>query len=84
MLITFEGIDGSGKTTQIRLLSEYLERQNKKYLILREPGGTAFNIASFKKFDKSGQRIIFIQRCPCGSCREVNKPSTPKGNYCAL
>ena len=39
-LITFEGIDGSGKTTQIDLLEEQLIRNNIPYLILREPGGT--------------------------------------------
>jgi dTMP kinase len=43
MLITFEGIDGSGKTTQVRLFSQFLEQQNKKYIVLREPGGTPFS-----------------------------------------
>lgn len=40
MLITFEGIDGSGKTTQIQLLKEKLKKQNKEVAIFREPGGT--------------------------------------------
>ncbi len=39
-LITFEGIDGSGKTTQIRLMSSWLEQRNFRYRIIREPGGT--------------------------------------------
>jgi len=38
--ITFEGIDGSGKTTQINLLEEKLSQQGISTLILREPGGT--------------------------------------------
>ena len=38
--ITFEGIDGSGKTTQIDLLEEELAKQDIATLILREPGGT--------------------------------------------
>ena len=38
--ITFEGIDGCGKTTQIELLSEYLNSINKQNIIVREPGGT--------------------------------------------
>ncbi len=42
MFITFEGIDGSGKTTQLNLLKEFLESQNKKVITLREPGGTDF------------------------------------------
>ncbi|MCX7879778.1 MAG: dTMP kinase [Ignavibacteria bacterium] len=40
MLITFEGIDFCGKTTQIKLLSEYLIRKKKKVITIREPGGT--------------------------------------------
>ncbi len=38
--ITFEGNDGSGKTTQILRLSEYLKEKGREVLLLREPGGT--------------------------------------------
>lgn len=38
--ITFEGIDGSGKTTQIKLLKNRLIRMDEKVISLREPGGT--------------------------------------------
>ena len=40
MFISFEGIDFSGKSTQIELLKDYLVDHNKKVEILREPGGT--------------------------------------------
>lgn len=40
LLITFEGIDGAGKTTQINLFQEYLEQLHLPYVYLREPGGT--------------------------------------------
>lgn len=41
VLITLEGIDGCGKTTQARLLQERLELDNSPHLATREPGGTA-------------------------------------------
>ena len=40
MFITFEGIDLAGKSTQIKLLQEYLIKKNKRVKVVREPGGT--------------------------------------------
>jgi len=39
--ISFEGIEGCGKTTQIGLLSDYLKKHNSPFTVTREPGGTA-------------------------------------------
>jgi dTMP kinase len=39
--ITFEGLDGSGKTTQLRKLAAWLESEGHKVVTLRQPGGTA-------------------------------------------
>lgn len=38
--ITFEGIDGCGKTTQLRFAREYLESCGRTCVVTREPGGT--------------------------------------------
>lgn len=39
LFITFEGADGCGKTTQLNLLKEYLEKNGYDVLVTREPGG---------------------------------------------
>lgn len=42
--ITFEGIDGSGKSTQLRLVSNYLKECGCRLLLTREPGGTTIGL----------------------------------------
>jgi dTMP kinase len=43
-LISFEGLDGAGKTTQMTLLERWLDAQNIVYVSTREPGGTALGV----------------------------------------
>ena len=41
MFVTFEGLDGSGKTTQLQRLAAVLEAEGRRVVTLRQPGGTA-------------------------------------------
>ena len=39
-IIVFEGIEGSGKTSHIKNVEKYLKQNNKKFIKIREPGGS--------------------------------------------
>ncbi len=43
MFISFEGLDFSGKSTQVDLLKNYFESNGKDVLLIREPGGTSIS-----------------------------------------
>ena len=45
IFITMEGPDGAGKTTQIELLKDYLNKKGYDVLITRDPGGNAVSEA---------------------------------------
>ncbi len=62
LLITFEGPEGSGKTTLINAIAAYLAEKGEDPMILREPGGTEI-----------GERIrnILLDRASEGMCAET-------------
>ncbi|MEX0770762.1 MAG: dTMP kinase [Balneolaceae bacterium] len=66
MLITFEGIDGCGKSTQIELLNSWLGDRNVSCRIFREPGGVALSenirsllLATREEMDPVTELLLF-------------------------
>ncbi|PLS30383.1 thymidylate kinase [Bifidobacterium margollesii] len=45
LFVSFEGVDGVGKTTQVERLRQYLESRDRTVLVTREPGGTPLGAA---------------------------------------
>ena len=60
MFITLEGPDGSGKTTQARLLAEWLQGQGYDVVLTREPGGTDI-----------GDQIRAVLHDPCNNAMDA-------------
>lgn len=57
LLITFEGIEGCGKTTHIKLLADFLRKNSYMVVQTREPGGTSLG-ESIRKIIKYGNNKI--------------------------
>jgi dTMP kinase len=88
MFITFEGIDFSGKSTQIELLKDYLIDNNKKVEVLREPGGTEIsekirNILLDNKNEKlfAEAELFLFSASRAQLVREKIRPYLEKGIY---
>ena len=61
-LITFEGCDGSGKSTQLKLLSEYLTKEGIPHIFTREPGGGKISEA-IREILLSGKNMEMTNEC---------------------
>jgi dTMP kinase len=88
MFISFEGIDFSGKSTQIELLKDYLVEHNKKVEILREPGGTEISekvrrILLDNKNEKmfAEAELLLFSASRAQLLREKIRPYLQKGIY---
>jgi dTMP kinase len=88
MFITFEGIDFCGKSTQVKLLKDYLIEQNKKVYLIREPGGTEISEKIREVLlDKKNNamvmetEIFLFSASRAQLVREVIRPYLQKGFY---
>lgn len=60
--ITYEGCDGCGKSTQLRLLSEYLTKHGIPHIFTREPGGGKISEA-IREILLSGKNMEMTDEC---------------------
>ncbi|MGD9015637.1 MAG: dTMP kinase [Candidatus Omnitrophota bacterium] len=86
--ITFEGPEGSGKSTQGKLLVKYLKSKGRKALFLREPGGTSVSEKIRKiLLDKSNHRIsslsemLLYMAARAQLVQEIIKPALARGYF---
>jgi len=92
--IVFEGIDGSGKTTQINQLSKWITEsnlipKNKQLVITREPGGTKLGHSirsllldtSIEKNPDSITELLLYAADRAQHVNEIIRPSLQKGNW---
>jgi dTMP kinase len=86
LFISFEGGEGSGKTTQIKLLHEYLEAQGKSCTLTREPGGcpsaeairSLLLTGSADKWDPVAETLLF-QAARIEHVERVIRPALARG-----
>jgi dTMP kinase len=85
MFVSIEGIDGCGKTTQIKLLAEYLSQLGVEFTIVREPGGTRVGeeirqILLHKDFQLcSESELLLFLAARAQIVREVVRPALESG-----
>lgn len=85
MFISFEGIDGAGKTTQIAEVKKWLESRGKEVILVREPGGTDFseeirNILLNKKIEiNSTSELMLFEAARADLCEKVIRPALDSG-----
>jgi len=86
MFISFEGPDGSGKTTQIRKLAQFLQAQGYQVVVTREPGGTSigdqirdilFRMENTAMHPRT--EILLFQASRAQHVEELIKPSIQQG-----
>lgn len=88
LFITFEGTEGSGKSTQIGLTAEWLRSQGREVLTIREPGGTPIGeeIRHLLKHSEANRNmtpeaeLLLMNASRAQLVREVIRPALAEGN----
>ncbi|MGE4557783.1 MAG: dTMP kinase [Desulfovibrionaceae bacterium] len=82
MFITFEGIEGTGKTTQITRLKQHMEDMGRQVLLTREPGGSRIGrelrrlLLTMESSDLTGETELFLYLADRAQhVREVIRPA---------
>ena len=89
--ITFEGCEGCGKSTQVRLLKEYLEREGIPFIQAREPGGTEIS-EKIREIILDRSNSLMVDECEallyaaarCQTIKEVILPALCEGKLVIL
>ena len=86
IFITFEGIDGCGKSTQCEMLKDFLKANGKDFIFVREPGGTVIGerireILLDKKNSQMTPRteLLLFEAARAQITEEVIKPALEEG-----
>jgi dTMP kinase len=82
-LVTFEGIDGCGKSTQVKLFSEKMKKLGHRVILFREPGGTVIG-EGLRKLLKNGENaaeaeLFMLAAARAQLVKEVILPSLEAG-----
>ena len=89
-LVTFEGGEGCGKSTQIKLFTEFLKKNKFRFVVSREPGGTPVCeeirkvLLSSKSEITSKAEFLLFSSARAQHVAEVVKPSLEQGKVVIL
>ena len=88
MFITFEGIEGSGKSTQRKRLLDWLDVQEISYISTREPGGTEVGqvlrellLSNQSKIASNRTELFLFAADRCEHLAQVVKPALDRGDW---
>ncbi|NLC26203.1 MAG: dTMP kinase [Fastidiosipila sp.] len=86
--VTFEGVDGTGKTTQSRFLGQSLEAEGIDVLLLREPGGTEISerireilLDASQSNMTAETEVLLFEAARAQIVREVIQPALKQGAW---